>query len=64
MREQNMAKITVEKQIHSRKIASPNGIYSILGTVWRLFMYKKYNVHYSFKKDFRICLYNPLAQII
>ena len=48
-----MAKITVEKQIHSRKIASPNGIYSILGTVWRLFMYKKYNVHYTFKTDFR-----------
>ena len=48
-----MAKVSVEKQIHSRKIATPNAIYNILGAVWRLFMYKKYNVHYSFKKDFR-----------
>ncbi len=48
-----MAKQTVEKQIHSRKIAQPNAIYNVLGTVWRLFMYKQYNVHYTFKKDFR-----------
>ena len=48
-----MERTTVEKQIHSRKINSPNAIYNILGTVWRLFMYKKYNVHYTFKKDFR-----------
>ena len=48
-----MAKVAVEKQIHSRKITPPNGIYGILGTVWRLFMYKQYNVHYTFKKDFR-----------
>ena len=44
---------TVEKQIHSRKLSTPNAMYNILGTVWRLFMYKKYNVHYTFKKDFR-----------
>ena len=49
----DMAKNTVEKQIHSRKIRTPNAIYNILGTVWRLFMYKKYNVHYTFKTDFR-----------
>ncbi len=48
-----MAKLPVEKQIHSRKIKKPNALYNILGTVWRLFMYKKYNVHYTFKKDFR-----------
>ena len=48
-----MEKKTVEKQIHSRKISTPNGIYNILGVVWRMFMYKKYNVHYTFKKDFR-----------
>ena len=48
-----MAKIAVEKEIHSRKIKTPNAIYNILGTVWRLFMYKQYNVHYTFKKDFR-----------
>ena len=44
-------KKTVEKQIHSRKITTPNAIYDILGTVWRLFMYKQYNVHYTFKTD-------------
>ena len=48
-----MAKKAVEKQIHSRKITTPNALYNILGTVWRLFMYKQYNVHYTFKKDFR-----------
>ena len=48
-----MAKVAVEKEIHSRKITPPNAIYDILGTVWRLFMYKQYNVHYTFKKDFR-----------
>ncbi len=48
-----MAKLPVEKQIHSRKIKKPNALYNILGTVWRLFMYKKYHVHYTFKKDFR-----------
>ena len=44
-------KMTVEKKIHSRKITTPNAIYDILGTVWRLFMYKQYNVHYTFKTD-------------
>ena len=48
-----MAKQTVEQQIHARKISPPNAIYDILGTVWRLFMYRQYNVHYTFKKDFR-----------
>ena len=48
-----MAKKTVEKQIHSRKISAPNGIYPLLGNIWRLFVYKNYNVHYTFKKDFR-----------
>lgn len=52
-RDLTMEKITVEKQIHSRKITPPNALYNVLGTVWRLFMYKKYNVHYTFKKDFR-----------
>ena len=48
-----MKEITVEKAIHSRKITRPNALYNILGTVWKLFMYKKYNVHYTFKTDFR-----------
>ena len=48
-----MKQIPVAQSIRSRKIKRPNAIYSILGTVWKLFMYKKYNVHYTFKTDFR-----------
>jgi 1-acyl-sn-glycerol-3-phosphate acyltransferase len=46
-------KKTVQQKIHSRKIQRPNAIYSILGAVWKTFMYKQYNVHYTFKTDFR-----------
>lgn len=48
-----MSKQTVAEAIRGRKIRRPNALYNILGTVWRLFMYKKYNVHYTFKTDFR-----------
>ncbi len=48
-----MKDMTVAEAIHARKIARPNAMYNILGTVWRLFMYKKYNVHYNIKTDFR-----------
>ena len=48
-----MEKKTVEKQIHGRKITHPNALYNTLGLVWKLFVYPKYNVHYSFKTDFR-----------
>ena len=48
-----MEKKTVEKQIHGRKITHPNVLYNTLGLVWKLFVYPKYNVHYSFKTDFR-----------
>ncbi len=48
-----MSKITVAQSIRSRKALRPNAVYSILGNVWKAFMYKKYNVHYNFKTDFR-----------
>ncbi len=48
-----MTNTTVAQSIAARKIQRPNAIYNILGTVWRLFMYKKYNVHYNLKTDFR-----------
>ena len=48
-----MEKITVEKAIHRRKISHPNWIYDALGLVWKLFVYPKYRVKYTFKKDFR-----------
>ena len=43
----------VAQVIRTRKIRRPNAVYSILGTIWKLFMYKKYNVHCTFKTDFR-----------
>ena len=46
-----MEKKTVAQSIRSRKIRRPNAIYSILGTVWKLFMAPKYNVHYTFRAD-------------
>ena len=49
----DMEKVSVEKSIHSRKISHPNWIYDALGLVWKLFVYPKYHVHYTFKKDFR-----------
>jgi len=48
-----MEKKTVAQEIRTRKIARPNGIYNLLGLVWRIFVYKNYNVHYTFKTDFR-----------
>ncbi len=46
-----MERMTIAQTIRARKIARPNAIYSILGTVWKLFMYKKYHVHYTMKRD-------------
>ena len=48
-----MEKMTVAQAIRSRKIARPNALYNILGTVWKLFVAPKYNVSYTFKTDFR-----------
>ena len=42
-----MSKKTVAQKIHARKITPPNGIYNILGWVWKTFVAKKYNVHYT-----------------
>ena len=46
-----MDKLTNEQTLYKRKIGKPNFIYNILGGVWRAFMYKKYNVHYTIKTD-------------
>ena len=48
-----MKNTSVADAINARAAKRPNTIYNILGGVWRMFMYKKYNVHYSFKTDFR-----------
>ncbi len=48
-----MSKKTVAAEITARRIARPNAVYTVLGNVWKSFMYKPYNVHYTFKTDFR-----------
>lgn len=42
-------KMSLEQKLTKRKIKKPNFIYNLLGGVWKAFMYKKYNVHYTFK---------------
>ncbi len=46
-----MSEKTVKEKIHSRKIKKPNLIYNVLATVWRLFVYPKYNANYTVKCD-------------
>lgn len=46
-------KLTVAKKITNRKIKKPNFLYNVLGWVWKTFVAKKYNVHYTFKKDIK-----------
>lgn len=46
-------KKTLDKKIHSRKIKKPNFIYPILGYIWKLLFYKKYNVTSIFKTDIK-----------
>lgn len=46
-------KKTLDQKLHSRKIKKPNFIYPILGYVWKLLFYKKYNVTPIFKTDIK-----------
>lgn len=48
-----MKKLTNEQKLYKKKIKRPGFIYSLLGWVWKVFVAKKYNVHYTFKTDFR-----------
>ena len=48
-----MTNLTNEQKLYQRKIKKPGFIYAVLGRVWRAFMYKKYNVSYTFKTDVR-----------
>lgn len=48
-----MGKLTNEQILHKKKIKRPNFTYNFLGWVWKTFVAKKYNVHYTFKTDFR-----------
>lgn len=40
-----MAKLTIEQELHQRKIGKPNFIYNFLGDIWKLMFTKKYGIH-------------------
>ena len=46
-----MSKQFVSEKIRSRKITKPGIMYSLLGWVWKTFMYKKYNVNVVMNVD-------------
>lgn len=46
-------KKTLAQKLHSRKIKKPNILYLILGYIWKLLFYKKYNVTPIFKTDIK-----------
>ncbi len=48
-----MGKQLVSEQIRSRKITKPGIMYTLLGWVWKTFMYKKYNVNVIMNVDMK-----------
>ncbi|MBO7762441.1 MAG: 1-acyl-sn-glycerol-3-phosphate acyltransferase [Clostridia bacterium] len=48
-----MEKVTVEKKIHGRRAQRPGIMYSLLGAVWRTFVFGKYRVSYEFRYDIK-----------
>ena len=48
-----MAKQTVAEKIRSKKITKPGFMYTLLGWVWKTFMYKKYNVNVIMNVDMK-----------
>ena len=48
-----MSERTIEQKIHSRHAKTPGLIYSLLGGVWRTFVFGKYHVDYQFRCDIK-----------
>ncbi|MBQ4563334.1 MAG: 1-acyl-sn-glycerol-3-phosphate acyltransferase [Lachnospiraceae bacterium] len=44
-----MGKITIAEKLKNTKMKSPNGVYNVLGWVWKTFVAPKYNAHYTVK---------------
>ena len=44
---------TLDQKLHSRKLKKPGIIYIILGYVWKLLFYKKYNIKVTYKTDIK-----------
>ena len=48
-----MSTMTIAEKIRKKKIKKPNFTYNVLGWVWKTFVAKKYNVHYTYNTDIR-----------
>ena len=46
-------KQTLQKKLHSRKLRKPGILYIILGYLWKLLFYKKYNIKVTYKTDIK-----------
>lgn len=46
-------KKTLDQKLHSRKLKKPGILYIILGYVWKLLFYKKYNINVRYKTDIK-----------
>lgn len=46
-------KKTLDQKLHSRKLKKPGILYIILGYVWKLLFYKKYNIKVTYKTDIK-----------
>ena len=49
-----MVKLTNEQKLYKRKIKKPGFIYTILGGIWKLFMFKQYGVEVDDKVNTEI----------
>ena len=46
-------KKTLDQKLHSRKLKKPGILYIILGYLWKLLFYKKYNINVTYKTDIK-----------
>ena len=46
-------KKTLDQKLHSRKLKKPGILYIILGYLWKLLFYKKYNIKVTYKTDIK-----------
>ncbi|MBQ6874799.1 MAG: hypothetical protein IJN46_01015, partial [Lachnospiraceae bacterium] len=45
-----MGKLTIAEALKQKKIKQPDAMYNVLGWVWKTFVAKKYNAHYTIKR--------------
>ena len=48
-----MKRRKVTEKIRSRKIGKPGFVYSLLGWIWKTFIFKKYNIHVKYNVDIK-----------